>query len=110
MGDCVYLASYVHIWGGGGVEIGNNVMIGTHSSITSITHDYRSVKPMTETIVSSPVRIGNDVWIGSNVTVLPGVTINDGAVIGAGAVVTHDVLARTIVVGVPARKLRSRNA
>jgi acetyltransferase-like isoleucine patch superfamily enzyme len=38
--------------------------------------------------------------------VLPGVEIGEEAVIGAGAVVLHDVAARKVMVGVPARELR----
>jgi UDP-2-acetamido-3-amino-2,3-dideoxy-glucuronate N-acetyltransferase len=44
--------------------------------------------------------------IGSNATILCGVTIGEGAIVGAGAVVTHDVPARTIVAGNPARIIR----
>ena len=32
--------SFVHIWGNGGVKIGDRVMIATHTAITSLTHDY----------------------------------------------------------------------
>lgn len=52
--------------------------------------------------------IGHDVWIGHAATIMPGVQIGTGAVVGAGAVVTHDVAPYDIVVGVPARRLRSR--
>ncbi|MBC8075512.1 MAG: acetyltransferase [Chloroflexales bacterium] len=52
--------------------------------------------------------IGHDVWIGHAATVMPGVCIGSGAVVGAGAVVTHNVAPYDIVVGVPARRLRSR--
>jgi hypothetical protein len=54
--------------------------------------------------------IGHDVWIGHAATIMPGVQIGIGAVIGAGAVVTRDVAPYTIVVGVPARPLRTRFA
>jgi phosphonate metabolism protein (transferase hexapeptide repeat family) len=53
-------------------------------------------------------RIGNDTWIGHGAIIMPGVTVGDGAVVGAGSVVTHDVAPYTIVVGVPARPLRTR--
>jgi acetyltransferase-like isoleucine patch superfamily enzyme len=45
--------------------------------------------------------------IGSGATILSNVTIGERAIIGAGAVVTKDVPAGTIVVGNPARVLRS---
>jgi hypothetical protein len=53
-------------------------------------------------------RIGNDVWIGANAVIMRGVTIGDGAVIGAGAVVTKDVPPYAVMVGVPAKQIRSR--
>ncbi len=54
------------------------------------------------------VKIGNDVWIGHGATIMPGVTIGNGAVIGTGAVVTKDVEPYSIVVGVPAQKIKMR--
>ncbi len=54
------------------------------------------------------VTIGNDVWIGHNATIMPGVKIGNGAVIGTGAVVTKDVEPYSIVVGVPAKKIKMR--
>jgi maltose O-acetyltransferase len=106
-GDNSSVAAYVHIWGAGGVRIGSRVMIGTHTSISSVTHDYRS-DAMWQTIVTKPVVIEDDVWIGSNVVILPGVSIGKGAVVGAGAVVTRDVAPSAIVIGVPARMHGSR--
>src|SRR5262245_59997565 len=40
LGEHVHLAEYVHIWGSGGVRIGTRVMIGSHTAISSVTHDY----------------------------------------------------------------------
>jgi UDP-2-acetamido-3-amino-2,3-dideoxy-glucuronate N-acetyltransferase len=45
--------------------------------------------------------------IGSGATILANVTIGENAIVGAGAVVTKDVPAEVIVVGSPARFLRS---
>lgn len=57
--------------------------------------------------ISSPVRIGNDVFIGARAIVQKGVTIGDGAIVAAGSVVTRDVLPRTVVAGSPARFVRT---
>lgn len=107
MGSHVDVNAFVHIWGGGGVEIGSRVLIASHVAITSVTHDH-SLPVIFGTNVLKPVRIGDDVWIGAHACILPGVSIGNGAVIGAGAVVTKDVNAREIVVGVPARPVGQR--
>jgi maltose O-acetyltransferase len=107
IGDDVSFAAYVHVWGGGGVKIGNRVMIGSHTAISSVTHDYDAAV-MTGTIIEKPIVIGDDVWISAHAMILPGVNVGTGAVIGAGCVVTKDVPARAIVVGIPGRVLRFR--
>lgn len=53
------------------------------------------------------VSIGDGVWIGSGSIINPGVSIGENTVIGAGTVVTKDVPANTVVVGNPARVLKS---
>lgn len=54
------------------------------------------------------VSIGNGCTIGTGAIILPGITIEEGATVGAGAVVTKNVLAHTVVVGVPAKPLVKR--
>jgi UDP-2-acetamido-3-amino-2,3-dideoxy-glucuronate N-acetyltransferase len=41
--------------------------------------------------------------IGVGATILPGIVIGEDALVGAGSVVTHDVPAKAVVTGVPAR-------
>ncbi len=55
-----------------------------------------------------PCVIGHDVWIGHAAIVMPGVTIGTGAIVGSAAVVTRDVEPYQVVVGVPARPIRTR--
>ncbi len=88
------------------VHIGDHVMIGPHTLITTVSHPLSAEERRAYHAWAKPVRIGNDVWIGGNVTILPGVTIGDNAVIGAGAVVTEDVPANSVVAGVPARIIK----
>lgn len=101
------IAAFLHIWGGGGVEIGDRVLIASHVSIVSETHDHTK-HPMTESAVRKPVIIEDDVWLGTHCTIMPGVKVGRGAVIGAGAVVTKEVEPFSINVGVPARKVGER--
>ncbi|MBL1211481.1 gamma carbonic anhydrase family protein [Geminocystis sp. GBBB08] len=44
--------------------------------------------------------------IGIGAIVLNGVTIGEGSIIGAGCVVTKDVEPRSLMIGIPARKIR----
>jgi sugar O-acyltransferase (sialic acid O-acetyltransferase NeuD family) len=53
------------------------------------------------------VEVGNYVMIGSGAVILPRRHIGRGAIVGAGAVVIRDVPERTVVVGNPARVVRS---
>lgn len=55
---------------------------------------------------AAPV-IGDGVDIGSNVVIIGGIHIGDNSVIGAGTVVVKDVPAGAVVVGNPAKIIRS---
>ncbi|WP_278247771.1 acyltransferase [Intrasporangium flavum] len=55
-----------------------------------------------------PIVVGDDVFIGAGSLVLAGVTIGDGAAVGAGSVVVRDVPPGAVVVGAPAKIVRTR--
>ncbi|GAB1217363.1 hypothetical protein ATERTT37_006602 [Aspergillus terreus] len=85
------------------VEIGPNVNIitGEHETDIEARRAHRGLEFTREII------IGNDCWIGANVTILGGVTIGEGSSVGAGSVVKRDVPPFSVVVGNPARVVRS---
>jgi maltose O-acetyltransferase len=102
-----FLANYnVTILDCGPVHIGDYVMIGPNTMISTVNHPMTPMGRRQHLAVAKPVTIGNDVWIGGNVTILPGVTIGNNVIVAAGAVVTKDVPDNTLVGGVPARVIR----
>lgn len=96
--------------GQGGIDIGDDVLMGPGVRILSENHTTRdaTVPMRVQGVERRGVRIGNDCWLGAGVTVVDGVTIGMGTVIGAGAVVTSDIPPYSVAVGVPARVIRSR--
>ena len=88
----------------GGIEIGDDVLIGPQTIIATLNHDPNPEKR--GGMIPKQVKIGNKVWLGARVTICPGVTIGEGAIVGAGAVVTKDVPPRTVVAGAPAKIIK----
>lgn len=94
----------------GGIQIGNDVMVGPHAVITSSNHDFEQTDiPMSKkNHIMAPVFIEDDVWIGAHAVITGGIRIGKGAIIAAGAVVTKNVNDYEIVGGVPAKTIRKR--
>ena len=89
---------------GGKLIIGNHVDIAQETNIWTLQHDTH-----THHAIGADTIIGDYVWIGSRCTILPGVRIGDNAICAAGAVVTKEVPPNSIVGGVPAKVIGSRN-
>ena len=90
----------------GGIDIGDDVMIGPNVQLISSGHP---LDPATRrrSITIAPIHVGRGAWLAAGATILQGVTVGDDAVVAAGAVVTRDVPPRTLVAGVPARIIRA---
>jgi acetyltransferase-like isoleucine patch superfamily enzyme len=93
----------------GGIDIGDDVMIGPRVSLLTAGHPLDPGRRRKQ-IVAAPIVIERNVWLGAGATVLQGVTVGSDAVVAAGAVVTRDVPPRTLAAGVPARVLREIGA
>ncbi|CCD24229.1 acetyltransferase NDAI_0C05700 [Naumovozyma dairenensis CBS 421] len=89
----------------GGITIGDGCLIGHNAVLATINHGLDPAKR--QSLNLAPIVLEENVWLGANVTIIPGVHIGKNSVVSAGAVVTKDVPANSIVVGVPARVIKT---
>ena len=110
IGENSSIGPYSLIYGNGGVEIGEHVLIANHCSIVAFNHTFTTIsKNMSEQGLNyKGIKICDDVWMGAHVSVLDGVKIGKGVIIGAGAVVTRDIEDYAIAVGSPAKIIKYR--
>jgi len=97
LGKFTDIGAFTYINAKFGVIIEEEVQIGSHCSIYSVsTIDNKS----------GLVHIKRNAKIGTHSVIMPGVTIGENAVIGAFSFVNKDIPPNTTVVGVPAKKLK----
>lgn len=105
-------------WGSGlnvnaGVVVAANTSFGEQVLINrsvSIGHDVvvdNFVTFSPGAVLGGDIRIAEGAFIGINATILPEISIGACAIVGGGAVVTKDVPANSVVVGNPARVVRT---
>lgn len=97
LGKNVDIGAFTYIQARYGVEIGDNVQIGSHCSIYShSTIDNKKGR----------IIIKKGAKIGTHSTIMPGVTIGENTVIGAYSFVTRSILPNVIAYGIPAKPVR----
>jgi sugar O-acyltransferase (sialic acid O-acetyltransferase NeuD family) len=92
---------------GGAATLGDFVFVNRAASIGhhSRLDDFVSVGP--GAVLTGSLRIGRGAMIGAGAVILPQLEIGANAMIGAGSVVTQSVPAACLVVGNPARVVRT---
>lgn len=92
------------------VEIGRHVIVNLSSTVAHDTYlgDFVTVAP--RAAISGNVNIEAGAEIGAASSVRQGITIGRGAVVGMGSAVLRDVGANMVVVGAPAKPLRTLDA
>jgi acetyltransferase-like isoleucine patch superfamily enzyme len=112
IGDRSVLGFKLTVSVGKRVEIGNDVMIAGECIIAD--NDGHPLSPLRrlrkEPVAESeiePVKIEDNVWIGTRAIILKGVTVGVGSVIAANSLVTRTVPPNCVVMGVPAKVVRT---
>lgn len=115
IGDRSSFSDRVHITCIERIDIGRDVLMGSHVYISDHGHGiYKgldqspaSMPPVRRLLGGGgPVTIGNNVWIGDNVIIVGPVSIGDGAVIGANSVIRRDVPSNCMAAGIPAKTIK----
>ena len=103
--DCT-ISAYQH------VSIGRECILADRVMLIDFDHGVVEVeRPIRlQGIYKRDVDVGHNVWIGYGACVLRGVSIGDNSIVGTNAVVTRSAPANTVLAGVPARAIRTREA
>lgn len=79
-----------------------NSFVGHDSTLKKFAHI------ATNAVVGANVLVGRACHIGSNATIREKITLGDFSLVGSGAMVLNDVLENSIVIGNPAKLLRTK--
>jgi maltose O-acetyltransferase len=97
------------IGGDADVSIGRDCDIATRAILATGSHELFTVEGKAAgTGFSSQITVGDGVWIGTAATVLGGVSLGNQSMIAASALVREDVEKHSVVAGVPAQIITTR--
>ena len=99
IGKYVDIGAFTYINAKYGVEIEDNVQIGSHCSIYShSTIDNKKGK----------VVIKKNAKIGAHSVIMPGVTIGENSIVGACSFVNKDIPPNVVAFGIPAKVIKEK--
>ena len=111
IGDNCGIAGNCFFGAAGGIEIGQDVIMGQNVRFHSENHNYSDLNTIIrlQGVTRKGIKVGNNCWIGSGVVFLDGVAIGDGCVIGANTLVNKSIPDNCIAVGNPVKVVKKRN-
>ncbi len=109
IGNNSAVGQFTQFGAAGGVEIGNDVIMGSYISFHSENHNFKdNTKLIREQgVTSKGIKIGNNVWVGAKATFLDGCVVGNNSVVAAGAVVNGIYPDNSIIGGIPAKVIKS---
>ncbi len=111
LGNNCKIGEFSYFVGKGGLNIGDNLLLGAGTKIITSSHNFEDVDtPIRDQgLQFEPISIGNDVWFGFDVKVFGNTKIGNGVVIGAGSIVKNtEIPDYAVLVGAPAKIIRIR--
>jgi acetyltransferase-like isoleucine patch superfamily enzyme len=108
MGNNSAIGDYTHFCASGGIEIGNDVIMGSYICFHSENHNYQDTTKLIreQGVTSKGIKLGNNIWVGSKVTFLDGSLVGDNCVIASGAIVNGVFPDNVVIGGIPAKIIK----
>lgn len=103
IGKNVFINSNTLFMARGGITIEDDVQIAANVQLLTNNHDpYER-----QILICKPILIKKGAWIGAGATIMPGICVGAHSIVGASSVVTHDVPDYAVVVGNPAKVIKT---
>jgi acetyltransferase-like isoleucine patch superfamily enzyme len=109
MGSNSAVGQFTEFGASGGIEIGNDVIMGSYVSFHSENHNFDDPSRLIreQGVTSKSIKIGNNIWVGAKVTFLDGCQVGDNSVVAAGAVVNGIYPPNSVIGGIPAKIIKT---
>ncbi|MEN9306236.1 MAG: hypothetical protein RL173_168 [Fibrobacterota bacterium] len=110
IGDRVGIGSSSFLGCAGGIEIGDDTILGNFVSLHSESHVFTNpeIPIRSQGVTRNGIKVGKGCWIGAKATILDGAVIGDNCLVAAGAVVLKGEYPSHVVLGgIPARVIKN---
>lgn len=109
MGNNSAVGQFTEFGAAGGIEIGNDVIMGSYISFHSENHNFTDLSKLIreQGTTSKGIILKNNIWVGAKVTFLDGCIVGNNSVVAAGAVVNGIFPDNVVIGGIPAKILKS---